>query len=188
MTNQWDERYKHGETPWDIGKPSMHLVNNMKLFDPEMILDICSGPGNDAVFLARYGSVTAIDVSITAIRNAKKVAKKNNVEINFVLGSVLELPFKSGIFTFVNDRGCFHHVDPESREEFSEELKRVMKNGARYLMQGFCKKEKCISGPHKLSEEEVKNTFGYMKIISLKENRIDETFDYKNAYVLVAEK
>ena len=55
-------------------------------------------------------------------------------------------------------------------------------------MQGFCKNEKCIVGPQKLSEEEVRETFKKMKIISLKEDRMDKTFDYKNAYVMVAEK
>jgi ubiquinone/menaquinone biosynthesis C-methylase UbiE len=186
--NLWDEAYKHRKTPWDTGKPSMHLVNNMKLFNTEKTLDICSGPGNDAVFLAKHGYVTGIDVSITAIRNAKKKAAKNNMHVDFVLGNILELPFKNNSFTFVNDRGCFHHVRPENGKRFSEELLRVMKKMARYLMQGFCKREKYIVGPKKLSENEIRDTFKEMKIVKLYEDRMDETFDYKNAYALVAEK
>ncbi len=186
--NTWDEAYKRRETPWDTGRPSMHLVNNVKLFDPKIALDICSGPGNDAEFLAKHGSIICIDISINAIRSAKKKAAENNMKVDLVLGSVLQMPFKSEVFTFVNDRGCFHHIDPQNRKIFSKELLRIMKKKSRYLMQGFCKKEKCIVGPQKLSEEEVRETFKKMKIISLKEDRMDKTFDYKNAYVMVAEK
>lgn len=188
MVNLWEESYRHGCAMWDIEKPSMHLTGNVELFDMKESLDICSGPGNDMVFLAKHGSATGIDVSITALRNARKNAAENRVQANFVLGNFLHMPFRKDAFTFVNDRGCFHHVNPRDRKNFSCEVSRVMKKKARYLMQGFCKKEKLVLGPKKLSEKEIKDTFSQMKVISLKEDQMDETFRRINAYVLIAEK
>ncbi len=188
MASVWEESYRHGYALWDIGKPSAHLTDNAKSFVMKKTLDICSGPGNDMVFLARRGSATGIDISITTLRNAKKKLASAGLNANFVLGNFMHLPFRKNAFTFVNDRGCFHHVNPRDRKKFSCEVSRVMKKKARYLMQGFCKKERLVLGPKKLSENEIKDTFGQMKVISLKEDQMDETFRRINAYVLIAEK
>ncbi len=188
MASVWEESYRHGYALWDIRKPSMHLTINARLLDMKKSLDICSGPGNDIIYLAKQGSATGIDISITALRNAKKKVAENGVQVNLVLGNFMQLPFRKDAFTFVNDRGCFHHVNPRERKNFSCEVSRVMKKKARYLMQGFCKKERLVLGPKKLSENEIKDTFSQMKVISLKEDRMDKTFRRTNAYVLIAEK
>jgi ubiquinone/menaquinone biosynthesis C-methylase UbiE len=68
------------------------------LKNPEMkILDVGCGTGRHAINLATkgYKSITAIDLSPSMIRAAKKVAKKKNVQVDFRVCDARELPFEN---------------------------------------------------------------------------------------------
>ncbi len=98
---------------------------------------LASGGGLDTIFLARCGfKVTGIDISIAALRIAEKRAKKAHVEINWVRGSILELPIQNHHFDLVTDRGLFHLIDDNDRPRYALEVFRVLKNGGRLLIRG----------------------------------------------------
>lgn len=73
-----------------------NLANKTKLAKtnaPKTIVDIGTGSGNIAVTLAHHlpsARVIATDVSLTALRIAKKNAQRNTVKIDFYCGDVLD--------------------------------------------------------------------------------------------------
>jgi ubiquinone/menaquinone biosynthesis C-methylase UbiE len=66
--------------------------------NPEMkILDVGCGTGRHAINLATkgYKNITGIDLSLTMISAAKKVAREKNAPVDFRVGDARELPFKN---------------------------------------------------------------------------------------------
>lgn len=62
----WENRYRDGKT-WS-GKPNAALVRELAGESPGTALDLGSGEGGDALWLAREGwSVTAVDISPSAL-------------------------------------------------------------------------------------------------------------------------
>lgn len=172
----WETAYKHGHTPWDTGV-SQHLKKMIEQIPKGRALDICCGTGNDVAYLAKNGfPAFGVDISLIALHEAKGKAEKINAGINLVLGDVLALPFKPGSFSFVNDRGCFHHVKPEDRRKFSTELKRIMDRNGLYMMKCFCWREKSVIGPQKLRESEINETFLESFAVDVKEDFMDDAF------------
>ncbi len=80
----WDERYSaqhyiYGTTP------NRFLEDNVKFIPPGKVLSLAEGEGRNAVFLAKRGYfVTAVDASVVGLQKAKKLAKNNNVNIEFI--------------------------------------------------------------------------------------------------------
>jgi thioredoxin reductase/2-polyprenyl-3-methyl-5-hydroxy-6-metoxy-1,4-benzoquinol methylase len=63
----WDERYGAGDRIWS-GKPNVALIAETETLTPGTALEVGSGEGADAVWLAARGwSVTALDISEVAL-------------------------------------------------------------------------------------------------------------------------
>lgn len=66
----WDERYRAAPALWS-GQPNAQLVAEVPGLPPGRALDLGSGEGADALWLARQGwRVTAVDVSQVALERA----------------------------------------------------------------------------------------------------------------------
>jgi SAM-dependent methyltransferase len=66
----WDERYRSSDRVWS-GEPNPRLVERVSDLTPGTALDVGSGEGADAIWLAARGwHVTAIDVSTVALERA----------------------------------------------------------------------------------------------------------------------
>ncbi|MBA3424562.1 MAG: class I SAM-dependent methyltransferase [Chloroflexi bacterium] len=64
----WDERYRSRSQLWS-GEPNPHLVSQASEVSSGTALDVGSGEGADAIWLAEQGwQVTAVDVSTVALR------------------------------------------------------------------------------------------------------------------------
>lgn len=99
------------------------------------VLDICSGLGTHSICMAKKGfHVHGIDISPTAVEEARKRCGKAKVQCNLKVGNSSRLDYPDGFFTFVFDRGCFHHVKPENRDEFIKGIHRVLKEKGKYFM------------------------------------------------------
>ena len=67
----WDARYRRHERVWS-GRPNAHLVTESGDLEPARALDVGSGEGGDAVWLAGQGwEVTGADVSVVALERAR---------------------------------------------------------------------------------------------------------------------
>jgi SAM-dependent methyltransferase len=80
----WDERYSaegyaYGTTP------NQFLEENVNCIPKGKILSLAEGEGRNAIFLAKQGySVTAVDASLVGLNKARKLAKENEVVVEFV--------------------------------------------------------------------------------------------------------
>lgn len=166
--SDWDEIYRDlpvNQWGWELGKPRpllVELVENGEI-PTGCALDLCCGAGTNTVYLVTKGfAVTGIDISPTALRLAKEQAAQANVQINFLNGSFVDLAFADGVFDFVFDMGCFHHVEVEDRSPFIAGLCRVLKPGGLYMFTGFSDK----NGPgwNHFTEPQIRRLFSILDI------------------------
>jgi len=140
----WEDAYESGEYKhWEYEYPSPELVALAAANVPRRnarVLDIGSGGGTDAIFMAQRGfRVTGVDISAAALRIAKKRAEKARVEVDWLRGSVLELPVDGETIDFITDRGLFHLIEDYERARYALEVFRVLKSGGYTLIRGASK-------------------------------------------------
>lgn len=148
---------------WNFGTAGhklIELVINGTLERGSKILDIGSGPGNESIFLAKQGmKVIGLDLNPEAIGLAKKLAKLQNVDVKFVQGDALKLPFKDQAFDVVNDTFVFHHFESSIRRQYAREISRVLKPGGIFILRGFSYRMTPGSGPFRLTSKDVLDAF-----------------------------
>jgi SAM-dependent methyltransferase len=120
------KRYESGDTPWDIGKPDVNLIQTVttKAIGPCKALDIGCGTGDNSIWLAQNNfQVTGIDISEIAIQQAGEKASKAGVKCTFMAMDFLTSKIAGTPFGFTFDRGCFHSFNSdEERHKFAENV------------------------------------------------------------------
>jgi SAM-dependent methyltransferase len=128
----WDELYRDNMAVWDIQTPTPvfeKLLDAQKFIKPGKILIPGSGKGYDAVAAAKKGyEVYAADFSVTAVKFAEELARKENVKINFIVEDVFKLDTIYGeYFDYVYDYVTYCAFVPERRIEYIEKTSRFLK-------------------------------------------------------------
>ncbi len=174
----WDKIYSEYnlvDIPWHSERPDKELIELIEqgIIKPSLTLDVGCGSGTDAIYLASKGSiVTAIDISSEAIKIAEERAKSVRVKVNFIVGNFLELELGKECFDFINDRGCFHHINPLEREDFAGKINKVLKSNGLYYLRCWSDKEKSDKGPYKISKDIIKSIFSkYFDVGEIKDFR-----------------
>ena len=120
-----------------IAKDGTKVLEKLGLPKSARVLDVGTGVGNFAIFLALqgYGVVTgepATDQSHYAGKdwalNAEKVGVKDS--ITFQPFDAGDMPFEPGTFDAVFFFGVLHHVDQDVRADVFREALRVVKPGS----------------------------------------------------------
>ena len=82
----WDERYRGTDRLWSAG-PNMFVADRLAHVTPGVGLDVASGEGRNAIWLAERGwKMTAVDFSDVAIERGRS----RSDEVEFVVADVLE--------------------------------------------------------------------------------------------------
>ena len=148
---------------WNFGAAGhklIELVIDNTIKRGSKILDIGSGPGNEAIFLAKQGmEVTGLDLNSEAIKLSKKLANLQEVTVKFVQGDAVKLPFKNSSFDVVNDTFVFHHFEKTIRKIYAQEVNRVLKKDGIFILRGFSCKMTSGSGPFRLTGNEILEAF-----------------------------
>jgi ubiquinone/menaquinone biosynthesis C-methylase UbiE/glutathione S-transferase len=101
-------------------------IAELKLRPTTAALDVATGAGHTAVFLAKRGyTVTASDVSTGMLAQARKLAADEGVTIDFREHPAEKLPYPDNSFGLVTCRVAAHHFS--SPELFLRESARVLK-------------------------------------------------------------
>ena len=173
------------EIPWNIETPPsdlVELVDSGKV-KPCKTIDLGCGAGNYAIYLANRGfTVTGMDISPTAIKIAKENAKKKGRNCNFLVANVLGILSEvKETFDFAYDWELLHHIFPEQRRIYVENIYKLLNPGGKYLTVCFSEKNTEFGGSGKYrvtrlntilylsSEDELRELFEpYFKIRELK--------------------
>jgi SAM-dependent methyltransferase len=86
--HDWDERYRARDIPWDA-EPSRLLVGAVGGLKPGTALDLASGDGRNAVWLAGRGwRVTAVDWSRVGAEKGLQMAEERGVEVDWQIADL----------------------------------------------------------------------------------------------------
>ena len=79
---RWDKRF--GKKGFALGKePNSFLKKHIQFLARGTALDIATGEGRNAIFLAQHGfEVDAVDISEKGLRKARQLAREKGVKIN----------------------------------------------------------------------------------------------------------
>ena len=173
IEEQFRERYKSGNTPWDIGKPDFNLIHTVTTMDikPCKVLEIGCGTGNNSIWLAQKNfDVIGIDSSEIAIEKALEKASKANVNCAFIWINFLKNKIESTPFGFVFDRGCFHvFKSDQERKIFAENVSAHLEKGGLWLsIVGNADEQRDHPGPPQRTARDIVNSVEpYFEILSL---------------------
>lgn len=136
------------QLPWDTGVSPPELHEFIATHKPGRAIDIGCGTGTNVITLARAGwQVTAVDFAPRAISLAKRKLKNAGVQANLQVKDATKLDGISGPFDLAFDLGCFHSIASKSQTGYLEELGRILAPNGFWLMYGFLKPDRGLSGP-----------------------------------------
>jgi SAM-dependent methyltransferase len=181
MERDWDQSYRDGDTPWDTGHPSSELVRVLQEagIKPGRALDLGCGSGTNAIHLTRLGfDVTAVDLSATALTQARIAAREAGADCRFIEADLLDNPDLGPPFSFIFDRGCFHIIRQRDEPAIVALLDRHLAPGGHLLVLTGNTHETADEGPPKVSEAELRRAFeGTFDFVHLREFRFDALKD-----------
>jgi len=103
QADEWDARYGGSDGGMWSGRANGRLVAEVADVPPGRVLDVGSGEGADAIWLARNRwTVTAIDISAVAVRRARTAGELAGVAVEWVCGDALQAPFPACSFDLVS--------------------------------------------------------------------------------------
>lgn len=133
----WDERYRQHGSVWSRN-PNPNLVAEAAGLRPGSALDVGSGEGADAIWLARQGwRVTAVDISSVALARAAERAAEDEAlagRIVWVHHDLTTSPPPAGTFDLVSAQ--FMHLPLDLRTELYQRLAASVAPGGTLLIVG----------------------------------------------------
>lgn len=179
IRRQMDQIYRDlplDRIPWNLTEPPEILVDAVESgkIKPCQAVDLGCGAGNYSVWLARRGfDVTGLDISEKAISYAEELADKNGVECHFEAIDLLgDLEKYHSTFDFAFDWELLHHIFPEDRERYLDNVRRILRSGGLYLSICFSEADPDFGGEGKTrktrigtvlyfsSEDELRELYG----------------------------
>lgn len=132
---RFEWRYWRKRTPWDTQITPPEVMAFLEKSSPGRALDLGCGTGTNAITLSQHGwQVTGVDFSPKAIAAARKKAVRQDLQIDFYIGSVADLSFLSGSYDYALDIGCLFSLKPGDRHKYAAGLMRMLPPGARYML------------------------------------------------------
>ena len=117
---------------------SYYLLNRWLSQDKKDFLDLGCGLGRHSILFGQNGfNVYCFDISEDAINRTKEWATKEELEFDYKVGDMLDLPYDDNKFDCILCRNVISHTDTEGMKKVIKELDRVLKTGGEcYLTLG----------------------------------------------------
>ena len=130
------ERYETGQVPWDEALPPPEVMELAARLPPGRALDLGTGYGRAAIYLAQRGwQVDAVDFIPQAVAGAAARAQAAGVSgVTFHHAPITDMPFLRGPYDLALDVGCMHNLTPLELVSYRNELRRLLRPGAVYLL------------------------------------------------------
>jgi SAM-dependent methyltransferase len=137
VERRFEQRYRAGNTPWDIGRPDPNLMRTVTTvpIEPCKALDIGCGTGDNSIWLSQQGfQVIGIDSSELAVGEAREKASKASAACTFSIIDILKSPVEGAPFGFIFDRGFFHILGSDKeRKAFAETVSSLLEEKGMWL-------------------------------------------------------
>jgi 2-polyprenyl-3-methyl-5-hydroxy-6-metoxy-1,4-benzoquinol methylase len=179
----WDERYRQQAVesmPWfypELDDDLRQALDQLGLQNGRA-LDLGTGPGTQAMQLAQRGfEMTATDISKAAIRLAREKAEAQALIITWQQDDVLATRL-SGPFDLIFDRGCFHVLPPERRQDYVNTIAGLLKPDGYFFLKCFSHLQPGMQGPHRFTPDQIRALFSrQLQVHSITETVYQGTLD-----------
>ena len=177
------DRYRTGETPWDLGRPDYNLINTVTMtpIKPCKAFDIGCGTGENVLWLKMHKfTVSGGDLSDVAIENAVLKAEKLKLDCKFHVIDIMRENLPEPDYDFIFDRGCFHTFDEDAeRSKFAEKVHKHLNDGGLWLsLIGNANEPRGEQGPPKRSALDIVNAvIPFFEILFMKSGHFDSNFE-----------
>ncbi|GAC1464772.1 MAG: hypothetical protein NVSMB70_10780 [Chamaesiphon sp.] len=179
----WEAFYREKEVetmPWfnpELDADLEQALTKLNL-DAGTVLDLGTGPGTQALALAERGfQVIATDLSETAIEKAQNLAKEKGLDISWKQDDILNSNLQEK-FEFVFDRGCFHILPPDRRQDYVHIVNNLIKPGGYLFLKCFSYLQSGEQGPYRFTSEQIQEIFSSkFNVRSIEETVYQGTLD-----------
>src|SRR4030043_1024314 len=184
---RWDERF--GKKDFAFGKePNPFLKKHIRLLPKGRALDIASGEGKNAVFLAQHGfEVDAVDISEMGLKKAQKLARLKGVKINTFFVDLDQYQIEKERYDLVAN---FYFL----KRRLIPRIKKGLKKGGRVIFETYLLEHRTLGteGPKQakyfLKPNELLKLFKDFRILFYREGIFREGGKKKAVASLIAEK
>jgi 2-polyprenyl-3-methyl-5-hydroxy-6-metoxy-1,4-benzoquinol methylase len=184
---RWDQRF--GRKEFAFGKePNPFLKKHIRLLLKGRALDIASGEGRNAVFLAQNGfEVDAVDISEKGLKKAQKLAREKGVKINTFPVDLDQYPIEKERYDLITN---FYFL----RRSLIPKIKKGLKKGGRVIFETYILEQRKLGtgGPKQakyfLKPNELLRLFKNFRILFYREGIFKEGGRKKAVASLIAEK
>ncbi len=184
---RWNERF--GRKEFALGKePNPFLKKHIHVLPAGKALDIATGEGRNAVFLAQRGfEVDAVDISEKGLRKARQLAREKGVRINTFEVDLDRFQIEKERYDLVAD---FYFL----KRRLVPRIKKGLKKGGRVIFETYilAHRELGTGGPKKakyfLKPNELLKLFKEFRILFYREGIFREGGRRKTVASLIAEK
>jgi 2-polyprenyl-3-methyl-5-hydroxy-6-metoxy-1,4-benzoquinol methylase len=184
---RWNDRF--GRKEFAFGKePNPFLKKHIRLLPKGKALDIASGEGRNAVFLAQHGfEVDAVDISEKGLKKAQKLAREKGVKINTFPVDLDQHPIKKEQYDLIAN---FYFL----RRRLIPRIKKGLKKGGKVIFETYLLEHRTLGtgGPKQakyfLKPNELLGLFKDFRILFYREGIFKEGGRKKAVASLIAEK
>ena len=134
------------------------------------VLDVGTGPGTQAIALARRGlDVVATDIAPAAIARARDRGRREGVHVDWREDNIVESRL-TGPFDWAFDRGCFHVLFPEQRATYVARMHTLLRPRGLLFLKCFSRLQPGEHGPHRFTSQQIHAMFtGPFHVASVRE-------------------
>ncbi|MFL2982795.1 MAG: methyltransferase domain-containing protein [Candidatus Neomarinimicrobiota bacterium] len=159
----WEDIYLADDAGWDLKGPTPIFIELAKEIPIGNLCIIGCGLGYDAIIFAKKGfNVTAVDFAPTATLSLKKMADKEDTQLNILQRDIFTLfPDYKDSFDYVIEQTCFCAIHPSRRNEYENMVRGILRRGGHIWGLWFPLDKFLNEGgpPYGTSIDEVKSIF-----------------------------
>ena len=184
---RWNERYKLEE--FALGKePNPFLKRYFRSHLRGKALDLATGEGRNAVFLALHGcNVDAVDISAVGLRKTRRLARAMGVKINTMLADLDTYSIGKGEYDLIIN---FYFL----KRRLIPKIKGGLKKGGKVIFETYLLEQRTlgVTGPKSpryfLKPNELLKLFNGFRILFYREGTFREGGRKKAVASLIAQK